>query len=217
MPSSYCTAKTRPPDASIRFCSSGLSGLWSCDTSSTPRLPAASTVPKITRESPTLAQVSTFPIIAHTTAVVPLNFVSIAARTHGDYMNMTLEHETRCTIARNNKNTKILRQNKVIACVHFFIEGSYTAGKRRGNIVWKLRVRKQHFGQPIPAVHIVFMKDFAQHLREHVCTLHFELVTPINQNFPCTTLCTVKHGDQGRHGHPTPRITGNSFLRLLPL
>ena len=100
-----------------------------------------------------------------------------------EYVNMALQHAATYTIARSNQITKRLSQGTVIACVNFFIQRSYTACKRKGNIVWKTLVRKQHFGQPISAVHIVCVKAFAQHLRKHLCTLHVELVIPTNRDF----------------------------------
>mmetsp|Transcript_7501 Transcript_7501/g.26783 ORF Transcript_7501/g.26783 Transcript_7501/m.26783 type:complete len:223 (-) Transcript_7501:716-1384(-) len=79
MPSSYSTAKTRPPAALMRFISSSRSGLWSIDTSTAFSLPAASWRPRMMRESPMFATVSVSSRIVAKTAVVPLNSVSMLA------------------------------------------------------------------------------------------------------------------------------------------
>mmetsp|Transcript_13327 Transcript_13327/g.42120 ORF Transcript_13327/g.42120 Transcript_13327/m.42120 type:complete len:318 (-) Transcript_13327:59-1012(-) len=73
-PSSYSTAKTRPPAATMRFFSSGRSGLWSVE-----RATAPAAVPRVTRESPTLATRRTPSRRQQKTSVVPLNSVSTAA------------------------------------------------------------------------------------------------------------------------------------------
>mmetsp|Transcript_22661 Transcript_22661/g.72914 ORF Transcript_22661/g.72914 Transcript_22661/m.72914 type:complete len:223 (-) Transcript_22661:424-1092(-) len=77
IPSSYSTANTRPPVASMRARSSGRSGLWSRDTGTAFHTPSDSSVPRMMRESPTLATNSSESLMQATTAVVPLNSVSM--------------------------------------------------------------------------------------------------------------------------------------------
>mmetsp|Transcript_18994 Transcript_18994/g.45867 ORF Transcript_18994/g.45867 Transcript_18994/m.45867 type:complete len:219 (+) Transcript_18994:235-891(+) len=76
IPSSYSTAKTRPPQAKIRSFSLGESGLWSYVMSTGTIRPSCS-LPKMTRESPMLTPVRWLPRMIAIDNVVPLNSVSI--------------------------------------------------------------------------------------------------------------------------------------------
>mmetsp|Transcript_25392 Transcript_25392/g.47718 ORF Transcript_25392/g.47718 Transcript_25392/m.47718 type:complete len:334 (-) Transcript_25392:48-1049(-) len=76
IPSSYSTAKTRPPALMMRFFSSGVSGLWSWVNSSATILPLGPSFPMVTRESPMLQPIIVFPRMMAMERVVPLNSVS---------------------------------------------------------------------------------------------------------------------------------------------
>mmetsp|Transcript_4021 Transcript_4021/g.11732 ORF Transcript_4021/g.11732 Transcript_4021/m.11732 type:complete len:241 (+) Transcript_4021:745-1467(+) len=77
MPSSYLTAKTRPPAPSMRSCSGPRSGLWSMLIASASSFPLDCRIPIEMRLSPTLATVSVLPRMIPMTSVVPLNSQSM--------------------------------------------------------------------------------------------------------------------------------------------